>query len=739
MITLELLKDKVKREKFMLPTLVKGYPRKTASDWYDLVKRERYTAPVEGFDPELTARVHETGYLCRSARDYGMLPEELQASDEVSDFAYTFLKPFNSSFTKWIEDIITARRVLSSHTDVLRNVYFSLVQRDGNVLILSPDGNDRAYTVQDVLQLVRDKGAVELRPSSWKSTRRRHQLCWQDDVLTVNDLEIEPEMLQTLLDSLSSEYIIADPVDLVYRFGPDLEESHGIKFYLANDDGPEPKLLQTVLMLYENKVLFSRNRFTRRTVERRFPIDRKTGTFTCDGEDYTIPDWDAIVAKMLSVARDLPQISYFSVSVALQPENLFQIIWMDGSPILPGIPADPVLKDYLHRKTAEKWEEAHLTLPKRVREYNDILNGKLLKQVGRPGIRPYMQKLWNHAVLDDMLHTKGPTIREKLWCWRRGFFSYRLWQYGINQDNYRNYLSDYDYFWLNRINNVYQKWVNDKTSYRFLMEPFKQYIPAYYFSVYKQRSGVRISRMPDCPRDVSEDIQGVCKLLREKGKLAFKASAGTHGDGFYCLAYENGKYYLNGKESDEQGLADTIYGQKSFYIITEYLVMHRELRAIYPNSVNTVRVMVVNEHGYDPKILQTYMRIGSSSTGFTDNVGYGGICAMIDRETGELYLPQTISAHVFHDCPVHPDTKKEISGALPNWELLRNTVLEIARYFGELEYLGFDVAITDAGICVLEINIHQDLHKVADFSDEIQSFFRRKIAEKRMKNGLKVI
>ena len=43
------------------------------------------------------------------------------------------------------------------------------------------------------------------------------------------------------------------------------------------------------------------------------------------------------------------------------------------------------------------------------------------------------------------------------------------------------------------------------------------------------------------------------------------------------------------------------------------------LRAIYPKSVNTIRMMVINSHGCDPKIMQTHMRIGSSTTGFTDN------------------------------------------------------------------------------------------------------------------------
>ena len=207
--------------------------------------------------------------------------------------------------------------------------------------------------------------------------------------------------------------------------------------------------------------------------------------------------------------------------------------------------------------------------------------------------------------------------------------------------------------------------------------------------------------------------------------------AGTHGDGFYCLSYEKGQICANGEPCGIEGLQKIIDEMKVFYIVTEYLEMHSALKKIYAKSVNTVRMMVINEHGYDPKIMQTYMRIGSEKTGFTDNVGYGGICVFINKETGELYKPETIKDHVFYDCPVHPDTGTPIAGFLPNWELVCTKVLEMSRYLSELEYLGFDIAITEEGFQILEINIHQDLHKVADFDPEVKAFFRRKLKLKR--------
>ena len=154
--------------------------------------------------------------------------------------------------------------------------------------------------------------------------------------------------------------------------------------------------------------------------------------------------------------------------------------------------------------------------------------------------------------------------------------------------------------------------------------------------------------------------------------------------------------------------------------------MNQDLKKIYDKSVNSIRVMVINSEGYNPKIHQSYMRIGSSRTGYTDNVGYGGICVMVDPGTGEMYNPETIVDHKFYPCPEHPDTGTPIAGVIPHWDLVREKVLQICRSLPELEYLGFDIAITDDAFEVIEINIHQYLHKVYTLDREVMEFFEMK-------------
>lgn len=699
--------------------MLKGHSRSSASQWYgkmlhDQVKYRRI------YGENTIKQLHKQGYLCQSKERYDLKPNE--DSCYITDFEYITTAPYNNSFSKWLEDILTTGRILKPFAENNRAVYYSIFQRYRKQIITKVDHEDRNYTLDDMLNTIREVGKAELRPVHWQSTKRRYRLEFRDNLFYMNGEMVDTRAISRVLNSLSANYILAEPVRIRYTFNDDLTRDHSIKLWLTNDYPQGPKILAGTMNIHWTEDKSGKRKHVTKL------MDTMAGTFTLNGEEVVIPHWEQICDRVLEISSSISQISYYTMTIALQDDVLFRILHFSTAPHLPDVAFGSELNDYLKERAAKK-REKKVTLKQHFRTLRSALFNKFVYKFCRKGIRPYMQKLWFDTVKSDFLHTKV-SLRTKIWAWRRGFVSWHTYQYGLTEENYKNYLSDYDYYWLNRINNDYQKWVNDKTTYRYIMDPFKEYVPAYYFSCFKQNGSVRLAKMWDCPEGISNNMDGLLELLRMKEKLAFKPSAGTHGDGFYCLSYENGAYFANGEEKSAEQLFQLLESQKSFYVVTEYLDMHSRLKEIYPKSVNTVRMMVVNKNGYDPKILQTYMRIGSSSTGYTDNVGYGGICVMVDTETGELYKPQTIKDHVFYDCPNHPDTGTPISGRLPNWDLVCEKVLDISRYLCELEYLGFDVAITEEAFCVLEINIHQDLHKVNDFSDEVNEFFHKKIAYK---------
>jgi len=56
---------------------------------------------------------------------------------------------------------------------------------------------------------------------------------------------------------------------------------------------------------------------------------------------------------------------------------------------------------------------------------------------------------------------------------------------------------------------------------------------------------------------------------------------------------------------------------------------------------------------------------------------------------------------------------------------------ELCRYISPLEYLGFDVVMTDSGFKILEINTHQDLHRYPTYNENVHAYFMHKLELKR--------
>ena len=79
----------------------------------------------------------------------------------------------------------------------------------------------------------------------------------------------------------------------------------------------------------------------------------------------------------------------------------------------------------------------------------------------------------------------------------------------------------------------------------------------------------------------------------------------------------------------------------------------------------------------------------------------------------------------------HPDTGVVIEGELPHWDDIRRKILAIARSAPQLEYLGFDVAITTDGFRLLEVNRYPDYPRISRLTPETISYLLMKIEDKK--------
>lgn len=745
--------SRIKREVFIRPWLKQGYSRKLANAYYKKVQWDNKLD--NGISMQDKKWAHDHKYLSTSIEKYDL---KNNLDKYISDVDYLFLQPFNNSFTKWMKDLVTTNHVLVNYPEHLPKLYFNIIDREHKKIFLPIDTVNRAYgeNYDDFIKLLDERGRLCLRPASSSGNRsaymierigdNRYKLCadeidkhrmtmfgygYDKQMLLCDEYpaelpedfepnpckksEYDKESLYGLINTLKYSYVIAEP----YKLREGINGT--VKLYIASEELKTTELLDAYFLPHGAE-----------TPEHL----RISAAGEVEGRGITIPNWDDLIADTLKIAKFVSEIEYFTAYILIT-EDGFVIDRFSTSPVLPTVAHSEKLNNYLLDRLAKKRSAVKTTRSSRWKAFRDKRFNRFVKHFCRPGIRPYMQKLWMRSVWDDFLHTKSTTLGQKLWCWRHGFQSFRIQQYGLTKENYKNFLSDYQYHWLNRINNNYQIWINDKTTTRYVMEPYKQFLAKYYYDIIKMQGKTCIKALQDIPEGFEASFDGIFKLLRQEKLLALKPSAGTHGDGFYRMEYADGKYLINGKEMTEDEIVAMISGFKSVYVITEYLFLHHELKKIYPNSVNTIRVAVVNQSAYEPKIMQTYMRIGSSKSGFTDNVGYGGICAKIDSATGRYYCPEQLRDHKFTPCPVHPDTGVKIEGIVPNWDYMCKGVVNICKFMPELEYLGFDIAITDDGFKIIEINIHQDLHKVAEHTPEFRQFYQDKMKLKAEYYGMK--
>lgn len=114
---------------------------------------------------------------------------------------------------------------------------------------------------------------------------------------------------------------------------------------------------------------------------------------------------------------------------------------------------------------------------------NTFLWIRLTRFLCPPKMRPLIYKWWYITMKDDLFSKNGVPLKTKRWAYKHGFLSYRLEQYGIDETNYKNFISDYDYRYLRHINNKYRVWLEDKITVKYICSDYNQFFPEYYYHI----------------------------------------------------------------------------------------------------------------------------------------------------------------------------------------------------------------------------------------------------------------
>ncbi len=185
-------------------------------------------------------------------------------------------------------------------------------------------------------------------------------------------------------------------------------------------------------------------------------------------------------------------------------------------------------------------------------------------------------------------------------------------------------------------------------------------------------------------------------FIEKHGRVLVKEMANMQGKGIRVVTVN---------DEDLAQTIDEISG--SSCLLEEFIRQHPALAEFNPSSVNTVRLGTVLDGNGKGHVVGACLRIGAAGK-VVDNYHAGGVAYPIDVEGGFVCGPghNRKSEKAIYS---HPSSGKFILGFhIPNWELVKKSVVESAEQLDKLRFIGWDVAITEDGIEFVEANIGQD-------------------------------
>ncbi len=202
----------------------------------------------------------------------------------------------------------------------------------------------------------------------------------------------------------------------------------------------------------------------------------------------------------------------------------------------------------------------------------------------------------------------------------------------------------------------------------------------------------------------NSDFGFVCKpagLSYGKGVDVFK-SIEWQGDSLFFERVDGNKFefnsYINNKNISKELLFESRIKQ------CEYL------NQLNSTSINTLRIITFYYPDGNVKVFHTGFRIGRKNS-WVDNASVNGnIACSVDINTGKIIRAALV--HNFYNQETiqrHPDSGVDLTNFyIRNWDYILNKVKEFQKKIPFVRAIGWDIAVTDEGPVVVELNDRWD-------------------------------
>lgn len=181
------------------------------------------------------------------------------------------------------------------------------------------------------------------------------------------------------------------------------------------------------------------------------------------------------------------------------------------------------------------------------------------------------------------------------------------------------------------------------------------------------------------------------EFIKNKEYIFCKPIDGVHGDSIEKIKVKTFK-----------GNLYKYLIEKNLRLIEEVIIQSKEMNELYPNSINTIRVMTIYKFDGKVDVLAVFQRIGNNNS-VVDNYNNGGMVAPVNEETGVINYPAIDkNKNIYYE---HPITKTKIVGfKIPCFNEIIKLVKETSKIVKEVRYIAWDIAVTKKGPVIVEGN-----------------------------------
>lgn len=240
-------------------------------------------------------------------------------------------------------------------------------------------------------------------------------------------------------------------------------------------------------------------------------------------------------------------------------------------------------------------------------------------------------------------------------------------------------------------NSKYNILIDDKILFHDIMSHYGLPVPTRFFVF-------RNGEFREGQRQLTDDaVDSILQSINDE-QIFVKRFTGGAASGVSIFSKKSNGGYVNmyGEDVSAKMIRLRYAGQD--FIFEKLIRQEQDLSQFNPDTVNTIRVLT-----YNNQIISASVRFGGKNN-YVDNTAKGGIAVDLDLETGILgaYGQREYDLTKYFE---HPDTHVRFADVkVHQWLEVRAIVEKTIHFLPYYKSVGFDVATTDNGPVIIEIN-----------------------------------